>query len=220
MFLRANFHRDSSRTEISEPVDVRHLQEAVTNFMTASHALWPFDFGPLVILRVLVEQRWGDIASSDTKARVALVSRFFNEVASENSGRAVRGEPPLDYEQVKAKWARCTEGFFPMQSALGGTQVVPTSAGGSGSGNNGNRSAQRPAQPAGRARPANTTPRAIHNGRLVCFNYNQRQGCTRQQASRDACKDSAGRSYAHYCNFYDKARGGFCLAMHPRCMNH
>lgn len=224
MFLRANFHRDGSRNELAEAADIRNLQEAVTNFITASQILWPFDYGPVVLLRILVEQRWGEAVAGDSRARIALVTRFFNEVASDNSGRAVRGEPPLDYEKTKSRWNRCVEGFLPQPTPVVGMTATAQAAApaGSSSGSNSGGRGQGGSRGGGqsRARPANSSPRAVHNGRLVCFNYNQRQGCTRQQASRDACKDASGKVYAHYCNFFDKARNAFCLAMHPRCVNH
>ncbi len=117
--LRANFHKDGGKTSnLAEPAEIRHLREAVVNYMTVNHVLWPFDYGPLVILRVLVKNRWGKAAGADMRERVHLVSRFFNEVVSENSGRAVRGEPPLDYEKVRGKWARQVKTTYPQLGYL------------------------------------------------------------------------------------------------------
>jgi hypothetical protein len=212
-FLRCNFHKDSSRSsELAEPAEVRHLQEAVVNYMTACHVLWPFDYGPFVILRVLVENRWGEAAGGDMRDRASLVCRFFNEIVSDNSGRAVRGEPPLDYEKVRGKWCRLVETAFPqlgyLAAATGGQasrqQEKGTSknktAAADGGGKNG--------------------PRAMHNGRAVCFAFNLREGCKRQRGAVDACKDATGRLYAHYCNYFDKKKGAHCLAVHPRCVFH
>jgi len=65
-----------------------------------------------------------------------------------------------------------------------------------------------------------SVPKATHNGRLVCFAYNQVAGCGRARASVDACKDARGGIYAHYCNFYFKNTQSHCLMPHPRCSNH
>jgi hypothetical protein len=223
MLLRANFHKDGGKSsDMAEPAEVRHIQEAVCNYLTVSQVLWPFDYGPLVILRVLVESRWGEAAGADMRERVGLVSRFFNEVVSDNSGRAVRGEPPLDYEKARAKWARLVEVSFPQLGQLGGTGAAVAAGGTAGRGRGGGGSRGGGATRGGGAGRGGggTAPQATHNGRLVCFNFNSSGGCKRQQAARDACKDSAGKQYAHYCNYLDKARNVYCLAMHPRCANH
>ena len=230
MLLRANFHKEGGKSsDMAEPAEVRHLQEAVCNYLTVSQVLWPFDYGPLVIFRILVENRWGEAAGSDMRERVALVSRFFNETVSDNSGRAVRGEPPLDYEKARAKWARMVEMAFPLAmftntgaAAAGGAGGAgATGAGqGRGGGRGGSASRGSASRGGGTGRGGGGVPMATHNGRLVCFNFNSAGGCKRQQAARDACKDNAGKQYAHYCNYLDKARNVFCLAMHPRCANH
>ena len=224
--LRANFHKDGGKAaELAEPAEIRHLQEAVCNYMTVSHVLWPFDYAPLVLLRVLIENRWGEAAGGDMRERVALVSKFFNDVVSENSGRAVRGEPPLDYEKTRGKWARAVELAFPQLSYLNSA----TTAAGGGGGSQQARQGQRPGgngtgggKPGGSRPPGGGSgnPRAMHNGRAVCFQFNQREGCKRQRGAQDACRDPTGTLYAHYCNFFDKRKGAHCLAMHPRCANH
>ena len=220
MLLRANFHKGGGKSaEMAEPAEVRHLQEAVTNYLTVSQVLWPFDYGPLVILRILVENRWGAAAGAEMKDRVNLVSRFFNEVVSDNSGRAVRGEPPLEYEKARAKWTRLVEMSSPQPGFAYPAAVGGASASGRGRGSGrGGASGGRGGASGGRG--GGTAPMATHNGRLVCFNFNSAGGCKRQQATRDACKDAAGKQYAHYCNYLDKGRNQFCLAMHPRCANH
>ena len=215
--LRSNFHKDGGKAaDMAEPAEVRHLQEAVCNYMTACHVLWPFDYGPLVILRVLIENRWGEAAGSDMKERVGLVTRFFNEVVSDNSGRAVRGEPPLDYEKVRAKWSRLVELAFPQLGFLGGAGQQGAARGGKPASGKGGAAASGKSGAGG----GGVTPRALHNGRPVCFAFNQKEGCKRQRGAADACKDLGGRMFAHYCNFYDRVKAAHCLAMHSRCANH
>ena len=211
MLLRSNFQKDGGKgADLAEPAEVRHLQEAVCNYMTACHVLWPFDYGPLVVLRVLIENRWGEAAGSDMRERVGLVTRFFNEVVGDNSGRAVRGEPPLDYEKVRAKWVRQVELAFPQLGYLAGAEAAK--------GQRGGKEAKGAAGAAGKSGAGN--PRAVHNGRPVCFAFNQREGCKRQRGANDACRDNNGKLYAHYCNHFDRVRAVHCLAMHARCANH
>ena len=102
-----------------EPTEVRHLQEAVLNYTVLLNAIWPLDYAGFVISRVLTESGWGLAAGNNEKARVGLVRRFFDEVSRENSGRAVREEPPLAYDEARAKWVKVLEGAFPNLSILG-----------------------------------------------------------------------------------------------------
>jgi len=216
MLLRGNYHRDSGKgTDLAEPAEVRHLQEAVCNYMTACHVLWPFDYGPLVILRVLIENRWGEAAGGDMRERVGLVTRFFNEVVGDNSGRAVRGEPPLDYEKVRAKWGRQVEMAFPQLGFLAGAgQATGGKAAKAG------KETRAGSAAAGKPGGSGSSPRAVHSGRPVCFAFNLRDGCKRQRGAADACRDPNGKLYAHYCNYFDRAKNAHCLAMHSRCANH
>ncbi len=219
--LRANFHKDGGKSdELAEPAEVRHLQEAVCNYLTACHVLWPFDYGPLVLLRVLVENRWGEAAGADMRERAALVSRFFNEVVSDNSGRAVRGEPPLEYEKVRGKWTRLVETSFPQLGYINGTAQAGKGAAKQAGGKEAGRQGGADGRGGGGGGSGAAVPKAMHNNRPVCFAFNLREGCKRQRGAPDACKDATGRLYAHYCNHYDKGRRAHCLAMHPRCMFH
>lgn len=82
MLHAANFTKakatSDNKTDWAEPTEVRQLQEAVLNYTTVMQILWPMDFGPLVITRVLVESRWGEAAGGNEKARIQLVSRYVN----------------------------------------------------------------------------------------------------------------------------------------------
>jgi hypothetical protein len=103
MFLRGNVMKGSEKA--GEVADVRRLQEAVANYACVMQVLWPLDYAPGVIIRVLVEAKWGD-ALGDDKARSSVVKRFFGEVVRENCGRAVRRQPPLVYKEAKEKWTQ------------------------------------------------------------------------------------------------------------------
>ena len=115
MLYKANAARDGRAESQAwvEPTEVRHLQEAVLNYAVVLNALWPLDYAGFVILRVLVEAKWGEVAGESDKERVALVKKFFDDTVKDNSGRAVREEPPLEYEEVKTKWVRAVENMFP-----------------------------------------------------------------------------------------------------------
>ena len=153
--------------------------------------------------------------------------RFFNELVKENSGRAVRGEPPANFEQAKAKWTRIVGTSFPQLAFLAthgqDAGSFRQQRGGRGSNNNrGGRGGQSGGPGGGNSGGGGGTspPKAMHNGRLVCFNFNQAAGCGRKQGAPDACIDGKGALYAHYCNFFDRSSGKYCLAKHPRVNFH
>jgi hypothetical protein len=83
--------------------EIRHVKEAVLNYVTLLHTLHPVDYAGLAIVRVLNEAGWAERVGSTDKQRVLMLRRFFDDTVRENSGRAVRKEPPLDYEQVEDK---------------------------------------------------------------------------------------------------------------------
>lgn len=227
-----SFCRTASGGASGSSTDPMHLQEAVLNFLTLQHAIWPVDYAGLVIMRVLIESRWGDLVCADDKKRAALVRRFFNEVIRENCSRAVHEEPPNAYEACKTIWTRICEDFAPArgQSTLSTTAstVQKTDSGGSRRGGNSGRGTSRGGNSRGSNARGGTqvTPRAPAgppasvSGLLVCFAYNSPAGCTRQKMSALTCQDVRGTTYTHHCNFWDAATSKHCLQQHPRTTNH
>ena len=111
--------------------EVRHVQEAVYNYVALLRSLHPADYGGLVILKVLTDAGWGVNIGDSDKQRVGILRRFFDEVTRENSGRAVRHETPLTVEQGKARWLKTVAAVLPNLSYLGmGQQMAAMSVGG------------------------------------------------------------------------------------------
>ena len=159
--------------------------------------------------------------------------------ARDNSGRAVREEPPLSYEEAKAKWTRIVESVLPGLGLMGaaaaaGAAGKPKQPGGQ------QQQAQQPQQqqqakrgggPGGGARGGARGGRgggpvglqrsgAVASGLPVCYQFNLAQGCSRDVAGPNACKDAKGMHFAHACNWLDKQTNKFCLQQHARCSNH
>jgi len=84
-----------------EVTEVRHVQEAVYNYVAVLRSLHPMDHAGLAIQKTLIDADWCRHIGTDDKQRVAIMKNFFDDTAKENSGRAVRREPPLDTEQVR-----------------------------------------------------------------------------------------------------------------------
>lgn len=120
MLYKANAARDTSneKQKWEEPTEIWHLQDAVLNYHMILWSIWPSDYAAFPIQKVLIESKWGEAAGNNNKQRVQLVRKFFEEVVKQNSGRAVRDEPPLSYEEVKQTWIRSMESMFPHLSML------------------------------------------------------------------------------------------------------
>jgi len=172
---------------------------------------------------VLIENKWGELAGNDDKARVNLVVRFFNEIAKENSGRAVRGEVPLNYEEAKSRWARVAEEVFPNLTVLGllaaNHRSTDGDAGRGRGGRGGKTRGGRGGPGSGSAAATVVRQAAMFGGLQVCYPYNS-STCTRPTAKPNVCKDTKGNHFAHACNWQDKSTGKFCLQPHPRHSNH
>ena len=226
-----------------EPTEVRHLQEAVLNYTVLLNAIWPLDYAGFVVSRVLTESGWGLAAGNNEKARVGLVRRFFDEVSRENSGRAVREEPPLAYDEARAKWVKVLEGAFPSLSILGAGPLMTASMastgqpehpdgmltgkrgggarGGKQKGRGGRGSSAHGGGGGAGGAPAGTVrSSAVASGMPVCYGFNQEEGCKRDMAKSNVCKDAKGQYFAHACNFLDKTTNKFCLQAHARVGSH
>ena len=78
----------------------------------------------------MVDAGWGEILGDNVKDRVSLLRKFFDEAARENSGRAVRREPPMDHEEASLKWVR-TAAVYLVLSMMGvGQQMLAFGVGG------------------------------------------------------------------------------------------
>lgn len=79
---------------------MRQAQMAVCNYVTVLRCLHPIDMGGMTIQLVLTEAGWAETIGETDKIKLAVVKRFFDDSVRDNSGRAVRKQPPMDYEQV------------------------------------------------------------------------------------------------------------------------
>ena len=102
-----------------EVTEVRHVQVAVYNYVALLRSLHPADHGALAILSVLTHAGWADGIGDSDKQRVQIMKKFFDDTVRENSGRAVRKEPPLDPEQGRARWLKAVAAVLPHLSLLG-----------------------------------------------------------------------------------------------------
>ena len=131
---------------------------------------------------MLVQFEYGGRLSSSEKDRFKLVEGFCDCVMRENSGRAVREKPPLNFRQVKERWRDCVEESGLREGRDKGdenrqSESKKGQAGGGGQ------------QGAGDADEKKTVR---YRGNLVCFHYNNRgTECSRKPAG-DGCDNGRG----------------------------
>jgi hypothetical protein len=125
MFTRGSLNKELKGVDKSaEVVDTKHLQEVVANYASVMQILWPMDYSPSVISRVLIDARWGEVIEED-KLRTAVVKRFFSEVIRENCGRAVRREPPMVYSEAREKWLQVLKALCCKQTGSASCLTTP-----------------------------------------------------------------------------------------------
>jgi len=74
----------------------------------------------------MAESGWAEMLGDSMKDRVQLLGKFFDDAARDNSGRAVRKEPPMDHETATARWVKTAAAAFPMLSLAGVSQQMLT----------------------------------------------------------------------------------------------
>jgi hypothetical protein len=205
---------------LKECKDSKQMQLAVFNYIAVLRSLHPVDYGGLVLLRVFIEAAWGEGLGNE-KQRMTVLKKFFEDAVKENSGRAVRKEAPLDFEQAKGRWTKAVAAVFPQLSTFAYGQrlaAVPRQdSAGAGTGGKGQKMQKGGAHGGGARTPAR------FNGLPVCFPFNSREGCKRPPQGAMACKDGSN-VYAHVCNYWIKGGAGqqerHCLGNHSRVGNH
>ncbi len=224
---------------VKEVKDIRQAQMAVIQYATIQRYLHPMDMGGMTILIILTEAGWGEAAGDNEKHRVTLVKQFFEDAVRENCSRAARRDPPMSYEQAKARWMRCLTALYPQfglavvgqqLAGMGAGQKIAGTAGASKHANNssshtrigtgtGPTSATSGNRQVGPGGPRYTPAR--YQGLPVCFGFNSAAGCRRLGAGATATTCSDGKThFAHVCNYFLKAYNAHCLAQHSKIGNH
>ena len=213
-------------TELS----MNQVEAGLHNYTAILHALWPQDWTGIVLQRLLFEVKWAEFTGLEDKKRVRLVRTFLTEVLKTNAGRAIHRQPPLEYDQLRAKWLKAVEANVP-----GGfiQKTVPAGGGFSGQSDGASRGRGRGRGRGGAATTSGTAsrarggsgrggatfatfgPTATLHGIEVCFRFNAVTGCQRTMATPRTCKEG-NRVFVHACDWLDPATNKHCLKDHAR----
>ena len=87
-------------TNWNEAGSVKEMMEGVMNMLAVWHMVRPWDFGGLVILRVLHECAYFGPAARSIKEQKELLKEFVDDVLQKNGRRAVAGQHPLPYREA------------------------------------------------------------------------------------------------------------------------
>jgi hypothetical protein len=91
----------TGRNQNGRYADRQQLEEALINYGSLNHALWPYDYTIFPMWRVLCDAKWGAVATNDEKKQSELVIEYFNSMLADNCSRAVHSQYPAAFEQVK-----------------------------------------------------------------------------------------------------------------------
>ena len=203
------------------PTKLKGVQEALLSHAAISRSLWPMDYTPEVVGKVLVRADWGGAGESDAN-KAAVITAFFNTLMVENASEAVKKGPPADYRRAKEVWMTVMENHGGGTGQGGGKHGSGGGQGGSGQGGGnggggggqGSRSSGGQGGGGGRFMPGGTRPAVARVGSVfVCHRFNEAVGCGRV-AQGQGCKGANNQMFAHNCNARKKD-GSFCLGLHP-----
>jgi hypothetical protein len=195
------------------PGKLMAVQEAVVNYSTICRALWPMDYTPDVVLRVMVANKWAASTGEPDATKMSIVAKFFDTLMLENAANALKKKAPADYRRAREIYARAVElhGGMTEQKETGGSGTREPDGGAAHKGqtNSGGRAQNRPGSGPGQKRP----PPKMGNF-FVCYRYNEKNGCDRQLQGQ-GCKGPNGQVFAHACT-YVKQTGDYCLGYHSK----
>ena len=187
----------------SEPQSMRQVQEALENYKTLLHLLWPMDQSGNIIGRLLLKY-WYISAATDPRVRISVICSYFNAIQRLNAKRAANKSTVLNYEEHE-KMLKETLASHGLRSE------VPYD----GAGRAVDRQEATAASGARLVRTQNKQPRiTLVNGLKVCYDFNNSK-CTRKP-NQMGCEDAKGDKFAHNCNVYIREKNMHCHAKHPR----
>jgi hypothetical protein len=214
MFHGANYAKRPSRDvgatldgDWDTPDRLRAVQEAVVNYTTICRALWPSDYTPDVIMRVMVVNNWAAGAADTDTTRMNIIAKFFDTLMLENAAGALKKKAPADYRRAREIYTRALE--------LNGvaSEKRETEKGGGKAGEH--SGAQKGGKQAPKQNMSGQTrrPPARVGSIFVCYRFNEK-GCVRQLQGQ-GCTTPGGQLFAHACNAV-KPNGEYCLGNHSK----
>ncbi len=220
MFHGANYaKRPGKDTDVGldrdwdAPGKLMATQEPIVNYCAICRALWPMDYTPDVVLRVMVTSNWAANTGEPDATKMSIVAKFFDTLMLENAAGALKKKAPADYRRAREIYTRELElhGVTGERRETGGGGAREPESGPTprGSGQGGGRAPNRPGGGPGQKRPP---PKM--GSFFVCYRYNEKNGCDRQLQGQ-VCKGPNGQVFAHACTAV-KQNGEYCLGNHTK----
>ena len=186
------------------------VQEALENYRTLLHLLWPMDQTGDIMGRLLLRY-WYVSAAQDPKLKVKVICAFFNSVQRLNVKRAANQGVTMNFEEqekvlketLSAHGLRCEVPYEGLNKNLD----RPPSNNYSGGYN-----PQRQQKPY--SQQLNRGKNALVNGLRTCYDYNNGK-CVRK-LNTTGCENPKGEKFAHNCNVFLKDKNAACHGKHPR----
>ena len=226
-----------------KPTSLSQVQEAVHNYCSIAHWLWPYDPTGLSFLRIMHKYQWLKTAEShqgDNKARIELIKTFFNLCMKKVANSALNGKCVPSYMEMEdlLKSTLSQNGLsteipaFRKQFVKNNSYGNTNSSSGSNNYNKASNSRGKNFNNRGnnrgkgfRNQPKNPgeEPKlwANVNGKGLCYNWNSVEGrnCDHKRVDvgkYKGCEDELGRKFIHLCSEWVQGKDDYCYDQHPR----
>ena len=95
--IRNQDHEDSNW---STCVAIFMIQEAVVNWQSLVQQIFPMDYTPVIIWRVLIKYHWCKMVLV-IKKRIMVILCFFEDVIKDNANKAVNDIAPMNFTEME-----------------------------------------------------------------------------------------------------------------------
>ena len=196
------------------PSNMTQIQEGFNNYKFLLYLIWPTDPTGMIMHNVLSTYKWA-AGAGDQRTRQTIVTNYFNTALRDNAGRATNKQLVMSFKEHERIFKDCM-----IQMNVG--PEIPLMSHNNQTFQQGNQSnASKPFQSNsqnGNKQGNQIKKRAMVNGVPCCFTYNSLESgrSCRNKPTATGCRDNQGRSFAHACNVWVKAKKSHCLDRHKR----
>ena len=211
-----------------KPTTLSQVQEAVHNFCSILHWLYPWDPSGLMLLRLMSKYRWIMAAQHDDKNRVELIKTYFNLVMKKLAASATNGKVIPSYKELE-ELLKTTLSQNGISSDLPTNKAIRNSNSNNFNSKAATRNYSDQPKTYGEYSGGNRTRQkqrrndnwANVDGYGLCWDWNSVDGrnCTRKRrkiGSHNGCEGDNDQKFIHLCNAYNEQKQTFCYGNHPQ----
>ena len=205
-----------------KPSSLSQVMEAIHNYASINHWLFPFCFNGLNILRLLNKYQWLIVARGgfEDKNRVELVRTFFDLCMKKVANAANNSKPIPSYKELEDLLkSTLSQSGYSNEIPVFKKNFNKEGGGGFNNSNSNSNNSNSAYKGTGYSRQkVKARNWANINGVAICYDYNDRS-CNNTRTTvqkHDGCETSAGKKRIHLCNEWLEKDNTFCYKRHPK----